>query len=222
MRDITDNEVGGFAITKPDDLLLITDIVLVKQRVSCVSVCFDDEAVSGFFERQVDLGRKPEQFARVWCHSHPCDCPQPSHTDEKTFDRVFGGCDWSVLFILAQNDSCYARLRFKAGPGGAIQLPVRIDYDVEFQAPDFDAWKRQYKDNVFEEQLTFGPAGDKDQSKSVDSEPAVDGTDDFLSLDCDDLLDEIDKLGPAERELFMDELAVRNQFWNEESEVLYD
>ena len=41
-RDKTDNEVGGFGITEPDDLLFIRDFVTVKQEVTCVSVEFDD------------------------------------------------------------------------------------------------------------------------------------------------------------------------------------
>ena len=30
LRDITDNEVGGFGITEADDLLFVTDFALVK------------------------------------------------------------------------------------------------------------------------------------------------------------------------------------------------
>jgi len=91
-RDKSDNEVGGFGIAESDDLLLITDFVAVKQQVTAVSVKFDDEAVSNFFEDQIDLGRKPEQFARVWLHTHPGDCPEPSMIDDETFTRVFGRC----------------------------------------------------------------------------------------------------------------------------------
>jgi hypothetical protein len=56
-RDKSDNEVGGFGIAESDDLLLITDFVAVKQQVTAVSVKFDDEAVSNFFEDQVDLAK---------------------------------------------------------------------------------------------------------------------------------------------------------------------
>jgi hypothetical protein len=64
-----DTEVGGFAITEATDLLLVTDFVTVRQRVSCVTVAFDDEAVADFFDAQVDAGRKPEQFGRCWLHT---------------------------------------------------------------------------------------------------------------------------------------------------------
>jgi len=64
-RDKSDNEVGGFGITEPDDLLFVKEFVTVKQEVTAVSVKFDDVSVANLFEDQVDLGRKPEQFETV-------------------------------------------------------------------------------------------------------------------------------------------------------------
>ena len=101
-RDKSDNEVGGFGISDPDDLLFVREFIAVKQEVAPVSVKFDDEAVADLFDTQVDLGRKPEQFARIWLHSHPGDSPEPSVIDEETFKRVFGNCQWAVLFVVAQ------------------------------------------------------------------------------------------------------------------------
>jgi hypothetical protein len=81
-RDVTNNEVGGFGITEADDLLFVTDFALVKQKVTSVSVAFADESVADFFEDQVAAGRKPEQFARIWLHSHPGNSPEPSMTGD--------------------------------------------------------------------------------------------------------------------------------------------
>ena len=108
MRDVTDNEVGGFGITEADDLLFVTNFVLVKQKVTAVSVSFEDESVADFFEDQVEAGRQPEQFGRIWLHSHPGDSPEPSCTDESTFARVFGSCDWAIMFIVAQDSKTFA------------------------------------------------------------------------------------------------------------------
>ena len=102
-----ESEIGGFGVTPKDDLLLIEEFVTVKQTTTEVSVDFLDEAVADFFEAQVDLGRKPEQFARLWLHTHPGDGPTPSMTDEETFNRVFGRCDWAVMFILARTGKTY-------------------------------------------------------------------------------------------------------------------
>ena len=90
LRDRGQTEVGGFGIAAGDDLLRIEDVQLVRQVSSVASVVFDDEAVADFFDRQVDEGRRPQQFGRIWIHTHPGDCPQPSMTDEESAPDVSG------------------------------------------------------------------------------------------------------------------------------------
>ena len=63
-RDHGESEIGGFGITKADDLLFVEDFGTVKQDVSVASIAFDDNAVADLFDSQVDAGRRPEQFAR--------------------------------------------------------------------------------------------------------------------------------------------------------------
>ena len=118
-----DTEVGGFAISRGDDLLHIEDFVTVRQDVSPVTVRFHDDAVADFFDRCVDDGLETQQCGRIWCHTHPGNCVQPSQTDEETFARVFGSCDWALMFILARGGASYARLRFRAGPGASFCFP---------------------------------------------------------------------------------------------------
>jgi hypothetical protein len=157
LRDLGETEVGGFGVTSAEDLLCVEDVILVKQACTAVSVVFDDAAVADFFDRQVDRGLKPQQFARIWVHTHPGGCSQPSETDEETFCRVFGKTDWVVMFILAQNGQSYARLRFNAGPGGELPIPVSVDYRRPFSASDHDAWKSEYSANVQEEEFFLDP-----------------------------------------------------------------
>ena len=121
-RDRGPTEIGGFGIAEPEDLLRVVDFVTVRQEVGVASVRFDDTAVAEFFEDQVDMGRQPNQFARLWLHTHPGNCADPSGTDEATFHRVFGSCDWAVMAILARNDRMTATLRFNVGPGGQMAL----------------------------------------------------------------------------------------------------
>ena len=224
MRDVTDNEVGGFGITEAEDLLFVTDFVLVKQKVTCVSISFEDESVADFFDEQVEAGRKPEQFARIWLHTHPGNSPEPSITDENTFTRVFGTCDWSIMCIIAQDGSTYAKLRFNAGPGGEIKIPVCVDYNAEFDAADFEIWQQQYLANVTED-TAFSITGKSKKSKTAEAEEiGVFGSTDFdtMSVSCsDDLIEELELMHPSERQAFMDELAVRSDFWDE-SEVIYE
>jgi proteasome lid subunit RPN8/RPN11 len=145
LRDFGETEVGGFAITETEDLLFVQDIRLVRQECTVASVSFDDAAAADFFDEQVDRGLKPERFGRVWIHTHPGNSPQPSSVDEQTFARVFGRAQWTVMFVLAQNDNTYARLRFNVGPGGAMTIPVRVDYTQPFAASDEEAWIAEYR-----------------------------------------------------------------------------
>ncbi len=223
-RDMTETEVGGFGITQADDLLFVTDFALVKQKVTAVSVSFDDESVADFFEDQVAAGRRPEQFARIWLHTHPGNSPEPSMTDKATFTRVFGKCDWSVMCIVAQDGSSFARLRFNVGPGGETKIPVCLDYSCEFDAANFELWKQQYIANVAREEI-FRPIDTKEKPVLVrqlsddifgEQIPAV--SQQFAS---EDLLSQIDRMEPFERDIFMEELAIRSDFWDEESEVFY-
>jgi len=225
MRDVTDNEVGGFGITEADDLLFVTDFVLVKQKVTAVSVSFDDESVANFFEDQVEAGRQPEQFARVWLHTHPGNSCEPSMTDENTFARVFGTCDWAIMCIVAQDGTTYARLRFSAGPGGEVKIPVCVDYGYEFDAADFEVWQQQYRANVTEDDTFKLTSKSKQTSDETQQEVGIFGSEDFGGVSQysnQDLLSEIDAMDPMEREIFMEELSVRSDFWDEESEVFYE
>jgi proteasome lid subunit RPN8/RPN11 len=210
-RDRSDNEVGGFGITEPDDLLFVTEFITVKQEVTCVSVKFDDEDVGRFFDAQVDLSRKPEQFARLWLHTHPGDSPAPSATDEETFKRVFGGCQWAVMFVLAQDGSTYARVSFNVGPGGQILIPTEVDYSGDFGPSSHDAWDAEYVANIAATEWLNLPL--LKEPKPVEaSVPGCTPPYDFLS--------EFEKMEPVQRQLILDELAERPELWDRESEVV--
>lgn len=151
LRDYGPTEVGGFGISSEHDLLFIEDVVLIRQRCSPVTVAFDDMAVAEFFDDQIDQGRRPEEFARIWVHTHPGYSPYPSSVDEETFSRVFGRSDWSVMAILACGGDSYARLQFSAGPGGSSEIPMMVDFDRRFGATDWAAWEQDYLTQVTEE-----------------------------------------------------------------------
>jgi hypothetical protein len=150
-------EVGGFGISSHHDLLYIEDFVTVKQQVSSVSVEFDDNAVADHFDRCADKEIAPSHCGRIWIHTHPGTSPHPSFTDEQTFDRVFGTCDWVVMAIIARGGASYARLRFSAGPGGNVVVPISVDWerfpqDVPDEEGKIDErlskWMDEYGQNV--------------------------------------------------------------------------
>jgi proteasome lid subunit RPN8/RPN11 len=148
LRDIGDTELGGFGISAAEDFLAIEDIRLVEQVCTAVTVKFSDQSVADYFDQCVDQGLHPEQCGRIWIHTHPGNSARPSSTDEETFARCFGGSDWSVMLIVAAGGQTYARLHFRAGPGGDLELPVEIDYDLPFGEATHQAWRDEYDANV--------------------------------------------------------------------------
>lgn len=121
-------EVAGFGLTAADDPLYVEDVLVVRQRATPVTVAFDDAAVADLFDAMADAGVPPARFARVWLHTHPGASVTPSSTDEATFARAFGGCDWAVMAVLGRTGRMSARLRFNAGPGGSVELPTAVDW----------------------------------------------------------------------------------------------
>ena len=156
-------EVGAFGISHSDRLLSVEDLVLVRQHCSEVSVEFEDEAVADFFDEQIDDGRRPDQFGRIWLHTHPGDSPHPSSLDEETFNRAFGRCDWAVMFILARGGETFCRLCVNTAPSPPgtgtsasrlslnSSIPVRVNYgtfsDSDLLLP-VETWREEYEDNV--------------------------------------------------------------------------
>ncbi len=190
LRDCGETEVGGFGSAETDDLLLVTDFQLVGQEASFASVFFDDDAVADFYDRQVDLGLQPQQFGRIWVHTHPGNSADPSSTDEECFRRVFGGSDWAVMFILARGGQTYARLQFNVGPGGPVEIAVEVDYSQPFLASDQETWLAEYKacvraqgDLWFPEDKTMSNGADRGSSELFLPE-VEDWRDPFYAEDC--------------------------------------
>jgi len=148
LRDRGPTEVGGFGISAAHDLLTINDISLVGQSCTGATVRLEDHAVADYFETQVDRGIPPDRFARVWMHTHPGRSAEPSATDEDTFSRCFGTADWALMFILARRGQTYARIKFTAGPGGSLRIPVAIDFSRPFPAADLSGWQEEYRRSV--------------------------------------------------------------------------
>jgi hypothetical protein len=95
--------------------------------------------------------------------------------DTETFARVFGRCQWAVLFVLARTGKVYARLRFNVGPGGSMDLAIEIDWLAPFASADQKAWAAEYEANIesrgttiFQDYLS-GPAVD---TRPADVPPA--------------------------------------------------
>ncbi|MHC4093221.1 MAG: hypothetical protein ACYSVY_23625 [Planctomycetota bacterium] len=170
-----ETEIGGFGLVPDAAELLVTEFITVKQRCTAVSVQFDDQAVADYFDQMVDRGLKPEQFARCWLHTHPGDSAQPSGLDDETFERVFGRCDWAIMFVLARGGATYARLRFTAGPGGEILLPADVRWDLPLDEVNQEQWRAEHRANVVAESLLVDTRScERGHRLDVLSEPGVD------------------------------------------------
>ncbi len=207
-----ETEVGAFGISTSNNSLYVENVAPVKQRCSCVSVEFDDEAVAEFFDQQVDEGKTPDQFARIWLHTHPGDSPTPSSVDEDTFARVFGRCNWAVMFILARGGQIYCRLRVgtrteERGVQLAASIPVTVDYSqlgtagIAFPTAD---WAKEYARNVHAEPLLWSDGLESPNATIRSGEQAVSD-----ECDADAWLACFDELDPIEQGLVRDELSAR-------------
>ena len=144
-------EIGAFGLSNENAPLVVEDLLVVKQATTSVSVAFDDIAVADLFEDMADAGIPPNRFARIWLHTHPSASATPSGLDEETFRRAFGGCDWAVMGILGRTGRTYARLRFNAGPGGALEIPTAVDWSAW---PEFaTAYDLQHSVEVWQEEF---------------------------------------------------------------------
>jgi proteasome lid subunit RPN8/RPN11 len=152
-----DTEIAGFAITAKENPLYVEEFVTVKQATSAVTVALDDAAIADYVDRSIDAGLSLQQVFRVWCHTHPGSSPDPSGTDEDTFARVFGSCDWAVMFILSRTSATYARLSFHVGPGATVNLPVAVDWTawpefLEGKSYSLDKltvdWEAEFRANI--------------------------------------------------------------------------
>jgi len=211
-RDRSDTEIGGFGVTDAKDPLLVQEFMTVEQRVTSVSVSFDDGAVADFFDSQVDAGRRPDQFARIWLHTHPGESPTPSMVDEETFERVFGRCEWAAMFVLGRTGKTYVRLRFNVGPGGEGEIPVEVDYRRPFGPSDHEAWETEYRAHVRKEELCWG-------TRLLDKGmPVAFGADAYDPWDAQELVGAFEGLDVEERRAVLDELASRPELWEDSGE----
>lgn len=161
MRDKGDTEVGAFGISDPNDPLLIVDIKLVPQKCSSAYVEFEDTGVADFFEDCFDAGLALTQYGRIWIHTHPSGVHSPSGTDENTFYKCFGRCDWAVMYILSKDGHDFCALQYNTKPGCRVELKdTTIDYSSDFPQSDRNAWKEEYdrcvQKNICNSAVSYG------------------------------------------------------------------
>lgn len=175
-RDKWDVEISGWGICEdPDDLLHVTDFITVPQECTSTSTEMDDDGVADFFDAMLERGLTHEQFSRIWIHTHPGSCSNPSQMDEETFEEQFANSNWAVMVILSKSGSWYCRYKMNKGPVDAIELPVRWypshrtgwlpDEEDQFHEKlESDVRRKTYNLTKVSSRRTCGQYGDYDYS----------------------------------------------------------
>lgn len=155
-----DTEIGCMGITDDSDPLYVLDIVLPLQLCTLVHNVFDSDSLAAYcIDQEAYQSRKPDNYFRIWVHTHPNMSAEPSTVDERTFSTIFGDYPWGVMCIISKTQSTYARLLSKAKPFPLeMKLPVSVDWEAlpDFVDGDVDAaarqqsWFLEYKANVIE------------------------------------------------------------------------
>ncbi len=130
--------------------MLVEDLLLIKQKVTCVTIDYDDNDLNRLLY-EMDQQKIPnEQFLRVWIHTHPGSSATPSGTDESTFNSIYRKYPHAIMFILAQGGQTYTRLRLahKQGLETELQISNEVVFNCEYDCPNFDAWKKEYEQYV--------------------------------------------------------------------------
>jgi hypothetical protein len=156
LNSLSSCELAGFGISAKNKPLTIVDFVILKQTVTAATCKLDDMAIADFFEEQVDLGRQPNEFGRIWVHSHPGPFgPNPSLMDEETFQRAFGQCDWAVMLIVSKGGTYYARMSLRKSFNFDVFLKIKIDNNTKkTNQKDKQRWADEYEKLITEEKLT--------------------------------------------------------------------
>lgn len=161
MRDRGGTEVGGYAVTKPEDPLHVVDFYLVNQECNSAFCKFDDLGVADYIADMamgIKTGRPvlPDNSCAIWVHTHPGSSASPSGTDYQTFQSpAFNGRPWAVMFIIARQGEVSSRLRYNVGP--LKDMPAVPVVDMNSWNPSRDLlkcailhkeWEVEYKQLV--------------------------------------------------------------------------
>jgi hypothetical protein len=125
---------------------------IIDAMAPCVAMIDEIEKAFAGVSGSEDSGVTSRMFGSFlsWLNDHESDvftvCTAndvshlpPEFARAERFDGVF------ILDLpgRAEKDSIW-RIRFQAGPGGQVILPVRVDYKRPFVGSDHDAWRHEY------------------------------------------------------------------------------
>ncbi len=121
-------EISGFGrVQELDGRFLCDDIVIFKQEVSAGHTELDDLALAQFHEEVTAAGQKPQEYGRLWWHSHAKG------------SLYFSQTDWNTICYLARpyafgivgNQSGGVKVAYSQKPYNNHMLPAMVIDDVK-------------------------------------------------------------------------------------------
>ncbi len=148
--DMSFGEFGGFAVTAdPNDRFKITDFIILPQTASGGHADLDNMAIAKYTCKMVKSGLQPNQFSRIWFHTHGGSGyfgPHSSTDDDNTFVRAFGQCDWSVMLIF--NDAYSVYMELQNNKAHNIGWEIGFEFWEKPLSKKHQGWADEFDDNV--------------------------------------------------------------------------
>jgi len=165
--DHYDHEVGAMGIAETADPFLVTDLFIPKQKCSPVFVEMDpSDLADSMFMTYCDPDGphklKPHQVGRIFIHTHPTGCLDPSPHDETIFAESFGSQPWAMMVILPKGGRLYARVRVALGNDINLQMriPDEMVITTDFKGADHAAWKAEIDPKITSDVFTYQGTSD--------------------------------------------------------------
>ena len=143
-------EVSCFGIsTRKEEPLRVSELFMPAQEVTANSTDPTEEGLADMFDILLGAGLEPNQFARIWIHTHPFKS-EPSTKDFATCREVFGECDWFIMLIKG-NDGFTCYMYSMTGVPVRNKLAVGIDYcNPGLPTKIVQGWTDTFQNNVVE------------------------------------------------------------------------
>jgi proteasome lid subunit RPN8/RPN11 len=123
-------EVSLYGITESNSLV-IKDFWIPYQFGTAVTTEFDEEKKVEEVDKLIQKGLDPNNFLKIWVHTHPKMSPNPSGTDIQTFKTKFNNLNWSIRLILGQNKQMTVKYQQNS------PIPLELDLKTEIDFSNF-------------------------------------------------------------------------------------
>lgn len=119
-------------VEQKDDILTVSDFVLLKQQVSYAHTILDKEELGKFYESLMDKGENPSDW-KVWIHSHANMAAVFSTTDDdtiKSFDLEVPTDNWFLSIVVNHAGDLNARVDIFSPLHVTLD---KLEWDISFE-----------------------------------------------------------------------------------------